>query len=177
MRQAIASIPAPAPIVPIGEPGEPGMTPPAPTTPAPPINVSHQRVYDLSYNDYIGGQFELAITGFDSYIRTYPTSPLADDAQLNIGNAYYGWGKYKEAVDALQKVIRDYPKSDTVAAAYYKLGQAYTQLNMIDPARKAYETVLQNYPDSIEHSLARQALERLDRMKRKDEELSALNVG
>jgi tol-pal system protein YbgF len=171
MRQAIASIPAPSvAIPPTSDPADPGAAPPAGaapqgTVPAPPINVSHQRVYDLSYADYTGGQFELAITGFEQYIRTYPTSPLADDAQLNIGNSYYGWGKYKEAVDALQKVIRDYPQSDSVAPAYYKLGQAYEQLKMLDPARKAYETLLERFPDSIDGSLARQALER---MKRKE---------
>jgi tol-pal system protein YbgF len=168
MRQTIASMPAPVAVAPMaGDPSAAGTTPPAGTAPpaGPPLGVSHQKVYDLSYADYIGGQFELAVTGFEAYIRTYPTSPLADDAQLNIGNAYYGWGRFKQAVGALQTVIQDYPQSESVAPAYYKLGQAYDLLNQPDEARKAYETLILKFPDSLDRTLAQQALERMKKRK------------
>lgn len=165
MRQTIASMPvqAAAPAVdPVtGEP-LPGA-PPAGTPNAPPISVSHQRMYDLSYSDYTAGQWDLAVAGFEEYIRTYPTSPLADDAQLHIGDAYYGAGKFKEAAAALLRVINDYPESDSVAPAYYKLGHSYVQLNQLEDARKAYEAVIQKFPNSQDRSLAEQALERMKR--------------
>src|SRR5688572_3940813 len=159
MRQAIASMPAPSPAAPVtvdpatGAP-VPGAAPPAAPSSTPPPNVSHQRVYDQSYADYTGGQYDLAITGFESYIRSYPTSPLADDAQLNIGNSYYGLGRYKEASAALQKLIADYPQADTLSTAYYKLGQTYERLTQLDLARKAYETVIQRFPNAFEATLA-----------------------
>jgi tol-pal system protein YbgF len=164
LRQTIASIPAPAAPMQTVDPatGAP-MTGPPPTGTSTVPNVSHQRVYDLSYADYAGGQWDLAITGFEAYISQYPTSPLADDAQLNIGNAYYGAGRFKEAAAALQKVIADYPESDSVSPAYYKLGQTYERLNRLDDARKAYEAVIQKFPNSLDRALADQALERLKR--------------
>ncbi len=169
MRQTIASMPAPvAAPAPTVDPatGAPIQgTPPAapPSSSAPPPNVSHQRVYDQSYADYTGGQFELAIAGFENYIRSYPTSPLADDAQLNIGSSYYGMGRYKEAAAALQKAINDYPQADTLSTAFYKLGQTYERLTQVDLARKAYETVIQRFPNAFEAQISQQALDRLKR--------------
>lgn len=167
VRQTIAALPrdaAPPAVDPVT-----GAPIPAPEgtsqTPASggPINVSHERVYEMSYADYTGGQYDLAITGFEAYIKQFPTSPLADEAQLNIGNSYYGAGRFQEAVTALQKVISDYPEADSVSPAYYKLGQSYERLNQPDLARKAYETLMQRFPNSPENFLAKQALDRMSR--------------
>ena len=149
----------PDPSTPVGTMPSPGTA--APATPMP--NVSHQKMYDTSYADYAAGQWELAIAGFESYIRMFGRSPLADDAQLNIGNAYYNAGKFKEAVEAFQTVVRDYAQSDSVPAAWYKLGLTYDRLNQPDLARKAFDTVMTNYPSTSEAVLAKQRLDSLSR--------------
>ena len=170
VRQAITSGPSPTTMAtPAQEPGaapagEPGAAPTA-ATPAPPPGsapfISPQRMYDNAYNDYMGGQFDLAIQGFNAYIASFPKSDKADDAQLNIGNAYYAAGKYREAADALQKVISNYPQSDVLPVAYYKMGLTYTELKQVDLARRAFETVMQKYPSSPENFLAKQRLDGL----------------
>ena len=173
VRQAIASGPSPttaaAPVEPGAAPaGEPGAAPTGASTaatPAPPAGsapfISPQRMYDNAYNDYMGGQFDLAIQGFNAYIASFPKSDKADDAQLNIGNAYYAAGKYREAADALQKVISNYPQSDVLPVAYYKMRLTYTELKQVDLARRAFETVMQKYPSSPENFLAKQRLDGL----------------
>ena len=173
VRQAIASgtSPTAAAVAPGQEPGaagEPGAAPagqPAPPVPTTPSGsapfISPQRMYDNAYSDYMGGQFDLAIQGFNAYIASFPKSDLADDAQLNIGNAYYTAGKYREAADAFQKVISNYPQSNTLPVAYYKLGLTYTELKQLDQARKAFETVMQKYPSAPENFLAKQRLDGL----------------
>ena len=170
VRQAITSGPSPTTAAaPAQEPGaapagEPGAAPTA-AMPAPPPGsapfISPQRMYDNAYNDYMGGQFDLAIQGFNAYIASFPKSDKADDAQLNIGNAYYAAGKYREAADALQKVISNYPQSDVLPVAYYKMGLTYTELKQVDLARRAFETVMQKYPSSPENFLAKQRLDGL----------------
>ena len=170
MRQAILSQPQPAaPPTAAVDPGT-GATPPAgaPTTPAPvpsnpPSLIAPQKLYDNAFADYTAGQYDLAVIGFETFIKTSPRSELADDAQLNIGNALYAAGKFKEAVPALQQVISAYPQSNSVAGAWYKLGQSWEQLKQVDMARKAYETVVKNHEGTIEASLARQGLERLSK--------------
>jgi tol-pal system protein YbgF len=172
VRQAMSSMPAAqvppaaagAEPSPAGEPGATPTTAPVPTTPpgSAPF-ISPQRMYDNAYSDYAGGQFDIAIQGFNAYIASFPKSDKADDAQLNIGNAYYGAGKQREAVEAYQKVISNYANSDSVPVAYYKLGVTYTDLKQPDLARRAFETVMQKYPAAPEAFLAKQRLDALNR--------------
>jgi len=172
LRQTVSSIPTqtvPAPgIEPTapGVPPAPGTQPPVNTNNPPPPNISPTRMFDQAYADYTAGQFDLAIAGFEAFIRTFPTSPNADDAQLYIGYSLYSAGKSTEALAALQKVITDYPQSDKASAAYYKMGLTFEALKQVDNARKAFETVVKNYPNGSDAQLALQALERL---KRRDE--------
>jgi tol-pal system protein YbgF len=172
LRQTVASMPAPAPatVSPTGDP-----TPTDPTAPpvaanqpgatAPPPNISPTQLWDRVYALYTAGQFDLAIEGFQSYIRAFPTSPQADDAQLYIGYSLYNAGKYAEAVTALQRVISSYPQSDSLPAAYYKLGLTYEALKQYQPARSAFETVIKNHSATSEAQLARQALVRVQDKK------------
>ena len=169
VRQAMASQPQQPPPATVPTPGDPApaggtaVVTTAPTTPAP-IGVAPQRIYDNAYADYTAGQYDLAVIGFETFIKTSPRSELADDAQHNIGNALYAAGKFKEAADAYQLVISNYAQSNSVPSAYYKLGLSFEQLKQPDLARKAFETVIKNYPTALtEASLARQALERMNR--------------
>jgi tol-pal system protein YbgF len=166
IRQTIASQPQPAPAAPpAGEtPPDAAAAPPAGPAPVtvPPPNVSPQRTYDAAYSDYTGGQYEVAIMGFDTFLKMFPRHTLADDAQLNIGNSLYNAGKFREAVSAYQRVVSDYANTDSVPTAYYKMGLAYVGLKQPDLARKAFETVLKEHPRAIEvTTLAKQALERI----------------
>ena len=173
VRQAMSSMPAAAPSTgaatettsPTGEPGAaPAGGVAVPTTPAGSAPfISPQRMYDNAYSDYTGGQYDIAIQGFNAYIASFPKSDQADNAQLNIGNAYYAAGKYREAADAFQKVITNYPNGDSVPAAYYKLGLTYTDLKQPDLARRAFETVTQKYPTAPESILAKQRLDALNK--------------
>lgn len=169
LRQAVASMPAPAPppVSPAGEPlpADPGAAPSAGTQPpgptGPPPNISPTQLWDRVYALYTAGQFDLAVEGFQSYIRAFPTSPQADDAQLYIGYSLYNAGNYTDAVTALQRVISGYPQSDSVPPAYYKLGLTYEALKQFGPARSAFETVIKNYSGTSDAQLARQALVRV----------------
>jgi tol-pal system protein YbgF len=170
LRQTVASMPAtqgpPSAGAPDAAPGDPAAGSPAPSTgagAAPGANISPTRMYDQSYADYSAGQYDLAVEGFQAFIRTFPTSPNADEAQLYVGYSLYNAGKNTEALAALQKVISDYPQSNSVSSAYYKLGLTYEALKQVDTARKAFETVVQKYPSSYDAVLAQQALERLKR--------------
>ena len=164
MRQAIQSAPAPA--APTSVTGDPATAPPAGTQPAAPTQpsgagISPSKAYDAAFNDYTSGQFDLAIQGFEFYIREFPTSPRAADAQLGIGNSYYSLGNYKDAVTAYQKVTTSYGQSNAAPQAWYKLGLSYEALKLPDLARRAYETVIKNHPGAPDATLARQRLDSL----------------
>jgi tol-pal system protein YbgF len=148
--------------------GEPGAAPTAagqpPGGPGGSVPfISPQRMYDNAYSDYMAGQYDIAIQGFNAFLTSFPRSDKADDAQLNIGNALYAAGKYGEALSAFQKVISNYAQADTVPIAYYKMGVTYEAQKQLDLARKSFETVTQKYPAAYEAILAKQRLDALNR--------------
>jgi tol-pal system protein YbgF len=147
---------------PAGQAGAPGQTPPPA---APPPGVSPQRMYELAWGDYVGAQYNLAISGFENYIRTYPRSEQAGDSQYFIGESYYQQGMFREAATAFDRGITDYPNSKRVPDMYWKRGMAQNALGQTDRARESWEFVVKTFPSSDAGRLARQ---RLDQMIRKD---------
>jgi tol-pal system protein YbgF len=141
-------------------------TSPAPTTGAAATGMTPRRLYETAYADYTAGQWSLAIQGFETYLKTYPKSDLADDAQYYIGESYAGDSKYKDAAAAYEKVIREYPSSNILPEAWYKVGISYDRLGQPDKAREAFDYVVKNYPDTDAGRIARQNLDRLNRRAR-----------
>ncbi len=139
--------------------------PPAPTagTAPVPIGPSPQKMYDAANSDYMAGQYDLSVIGFQEFIKQFPRSELADDAQAAICSAYLNGHKDQQAVDACDTVIRTYPNTNSVPVAYYRKGLALANLKDLAGARDAWESLIKAFPDSNEAALARQGLERLKR--------------
>ena len=125
--------------------------------------MSPTRLYELAQADYAGGQWALAINGFETYLRTFPKTDRADDAQFFIGEAYQLDGKFKESVAAYDKVIADFPSGDRVPDAFYKRGLAYSRLGQNDKAKESFEAVIRDFPNAEASRLAKQLLDRLSR--------------
>jgi tol-pal system protein YbgF len=122
------------------------------------LGTSPQRAWDTAYSDYTAGQYGLAVLGFEAYIKDFPRSDLADNAQVLIGKALMLDNKYDKAAEAFDKAIRAYPTGDAIPEAYYQKGVALQHLGQIDKARDAWDTVVKNYPDSTPALLAKQKL-------------------
>jgi tol-pal system protein YbgF len=178
LRMAMRSYPPPSPVVdPItGEPTAPtrldpgtpgGAPPPVPGLPEPSgmpsPGISPQRLYDTAWTDYTAGQWTLCIEGFNTYIRSFPRSEAADDAQFYVGECNFADGKYAEAMDAYNRVIANYTGADKVPDAYYKRGMTFERLGQLDRARESWETLIKNFPDAEVARLGKQNLDRLSR--------------
>ena len=120
-------------------------------------------MFETSWADYTAGQWELCIGGFEQYLRTFPKSEMAGEAQNYIGECNFQAGKFGEAVAAYERVVSTYPRSTRVPEAIYKRGLALERLGQNDRARDSYEQVIKNYPDTEAARLARQSLSRLGR--------------
>jgi tol-pal system protein YbgF len=140
----------------------PGGTTPATLSPSAPAaaGASPTKTYEQAYGDYAAGLWDLAIDGFEAFLKDFPKATQADDAQFYIARAYLNDAKYDKAVEAFDKVIRVYPASSRVPDAYQQKGVALKSLKQLDRAREAWETVIKNYPDSVAASLAKQQLGR-----------------
>src|SRR5580765_368068 len=167
VQQALAHPPAPSTdVAGTGGAAPPvaGATPPTSTN-APATNprlsgASPTKVYEQAYGDYVAGLWELAIDGFEAFLKDFPTATQADEAQFFIGRSYLQDAKYDKAVEAFDKVIRNYAASNNVPSSYYLKGVALRSLKQMDRAREAWDAVIKTYPDSAAASQAKQAIGR-----------------
>ena len=128
--------------------------------------VAPQRLFGQAHADYMAGQWDLSIQGFESYLRTFPRSERADDAQYYIGENHFQDGRFREAAQAYDMVVTYYPTSDVLPDALFKRGRAFEELGEMDQARESWDLVLENHPETPAGVLAKQSLDRLDRAAR-----------
>ena len=143
----------------------PSTTSPPTTAPGPVTAGSPMRLYDTAWADYTAGNYDLAIEGFNGYVRSFPRSEFADNAQYYVGESFFQRGKLAEAVDAFGRVISTYPKSDVVGQAYYKRGLCFERLSQPDRARESYDVVVKTFSDTDAGRLAKQRLDALNRAR------------
>ncbi|OFW36656.1 MAG: hypothetical protein A3F70_07430 [Acidobacteria bacterium RIFCSPLOWO2_12_FULL_67_14] len=159
-QAAVAPPPPPAdPNAPV-DPNAPAPAPAQPPLP-PAAGLSPTRLYETARADYFAGQWTSAITGFEAFLRAFPKSEQADDAQLYIGETHFAQNQWPEAITAYEQAIQSYPGTNSVPVAYYKLGLTHQRLGQIQQAQAAWEAAAKNFPDSDAGRLARQSLERL----------------
>ena len=141
-------------------PGDPAAPPPNPPAAAP----DAKRLFDTAMADYFTSQYDLAISGFQAYLRAYPTAPNAAQAQYYIGESHYQRKEFQEAITAYGRVVETYKNTAWVPEAIFKQGQSYEALKDIPRARQAYELLVKNYPETENAVvLARQRLQALPR--------------
>jgi len=167
LRSSISAAPPPSTISAAPtDPNAPPVPVPAPTTgtPSSTLGLSPTRMFDTARADYAAGQWSLAITGFDAFLKTFPRSEMADDAQFLIGETYYAQNRWMDAISAYTAVIQNYPMGDKVSEAYYKRGLAQERVGDVDAARESWNSVLQRTQEGDPvRALAKQNLDRVAR--------------
>lgn len=150
-NQELKTLRAAPPAMPGG--GEaPGPTP----QPADP-----EALYQAAYNDYLRGNYDLAILGFRQYVANFPDTESADNALYWIGECYFSQGKYRQAIKEFSDVQSRYPNSDRLPSALLKKGYAYLELGERDQGVVQLRSVIRDYPNSDIAVLARQHLQQL----------------
>ncbi len=123
--------------------------------------VEPDQVYSQAYNDYLMGNYDLAITGFQDFLTNYPNSEYADNAMHYLGVCYFEQSRYEQAIQAFDQVINLYPKGDKTPVAYFKKAAAYQALQKNNEAVDTWKKLYTLFPDSQEAKLAAQELEKL----------------
>lgn len=116
------------------------------------------QLYGAAYEDYLRGNFDLAIQGFTEYTRRYPGTDLADNALYWVGECHYSKRQFKEAIASFTDLLNTYKTSDKAAAALLKKGLAFLELQDRSQAVINLQYVLYEHPGSKEAELARAKL-------------------
>jgi len=140
----------PAPPPPAGGPG--GGGPPGTATggPAsgPPAGMSAAQLYQSATADRSRGNVDLALAGFQEYLKWYGTTELAPNAQFYIGQIYYDKADFANAVRAFDTVLEKYGENNKSADATYMKGMALLRAGQRTQAGQEFLTVIQKYPNS-----------------------------
>ncbi len=149
-----------------GQPAAPTPSPGTAATPTPaatpsPVPNTPEGLYQNAYQDYMQGNYDLAIQGFEDYLKRYPKTDLADNAQYWIGECYDAEGKEQKALQAFSTVLSSYPTSDKGAAAQLKKGLVYLKMGDQGQGVVNLQYVVYEHPGTKEADLARAKLRSL----------------
>ena len=175
VTQALAQMPAAG--TPAGANADastpPGSAPPPGNLPPTGVPASATEYYQSAQADYAAGHFDMAISGYQEFIKRFSNAPQAPKAQFFVGESYASLGKWKDAADAYDLVIKNYgntptsksPDPDTVADAYLGQGVAYERLGQKDQAIANYKLIQKDYPGTTAEFQATKYLKRLGVIK------------
>lgn len=118
-------------------------------------------LYSAAYTDYLGANYSLAISGFQEYLRLYPSSDQADNAQYWIGESYYSQDDYQAARSAFLEIPRRFPSAETLPDALFKAAQCLVEVGATDEGVDEFLQLITSHPLSGATRIACLQLERL----------------
>ena len=122
--------------------------------------VDCQKIFNAAYRDVVMQDYDLAIGGFQNYLKDCSGTALADNAQYWIGECYYVQKKYDQAERAFQTMIDNYPSSERQASAKLKVAKSMYNQRFVTKAKGIFESIVKDYPGTQEAGEAAQMLER-----------------
>jgi tol-pal system protein YbgF len=129
-----------------------------PTAPVVSASANEQRAYDGALDQFKRGDYPGAIAGFQSFVKTYPRSPLASSAQYWVGNAQFARKDYRAAVATQRQLLQLWPDSAKVPDALLNIASAQAEQGDNAAARRTLEELMGKYPQSEAASKAKQRL-------------------
>jgi tol-pal system protein YbgF len=121
--------------------------------------LTESELYDRALGYHRDGRYQEAMADFNNFLKLYPKSDFADNAQFWIGEGYRAQGKNEEAILAYQKVINDYPTGNKVPAAMLQQGYAFEKIGDTTTAELIFRKLVKNFPNSSEAEIARKRLQ------------------
>lgn len=112
------------------------------------VDPGELKSYDAAMATFKTGDYKAAALALSDFVRRYPASSYASNAQYWLGNAYYAQRDYKNAIAAQEVVAATYPDSAKAPDAMLNIASSYTDLKDKKNAKKALQNLVSKYPDS-----------------------------
>jgi tol-pal system protein YbgF len=131
--------------------------------PAAPGGGDPAQIYDQAAKDLTQGRYAMALIGYRDFLKRFPGSELADDAQYGVGECLFAQSQFDSARVEYGRVETLDPKGERVAPSLYKRALCEERLGRAAESRKLLEDLVRRYPLSGEAQLARERLSRPNR--------------
>lgn len=120
--------------------------------------LAESKAYEAALNLFKAGEYEKAIAGFGDFLKAYPDSSLAANAQYWTGYAYYARKEYKNALAQQMKLVSAYPQSPKVPDALLNIASNQMELKDLASAKKNLEEIIAKYPGTNAAAIASKRL-------------------
>ncbi|HXQ99915.1 MAG TPA: tol-pal system protein YbgF [Pseudomonas sp.] len=134
----------------------------APQTSSEPGDPAKEKLYyDAAFDLIKAKDFDKASQAFSAFLRKYPNSQYAGNAQYWLGEVNLAKGDLQGAGQAFAKVSQLYPKHAKVPDSLYKLADVERRLGHTDKVKGILQQVVAQYPGTSAAQLAQRDLQRL----------------
>ncbi|MDD2047279.1 tol-pal system protein YbgF [Pseudomonas putida] len=117
--------------------------------------------YDAAFDLIKAKDFDKASQAFNAFLRKYPNSQYAGNAQYWLGEVNLAKGDLQAAGQAFAKVSQLYPKHNKVPDSLYKLADVERRLGHTDRVKGILQQVITQYPGTSAAQLAQRDLQKL----------------
>lgn len=107
---------------------------------------SEKQAYDAAMETFKGGDYKAAAAALQDFVKRYPDSAYAANAQYWLGNAYYAQRDYKKAIAAQEIVTTTYGTSPKAADAMLNMATSYAELKDLPKAKKTLQQLVTKFP-------------------------------
>ncbi|TWH64768.1 tol-pal system protein YbgF [Azomonas agilis] len=114
--------------------------------------------YDAAFDLVKAKDFDRASQAFNAFLRKYPSSQYAANAQYWLGEISLAKGDFRGAAQAFGSVVQNYPKHSKVPDSLYKLADSEQRQGNTDKAQGILRQIISQYPDSSAAQLAKRQL-------------------
>ena len=139
--------------------GAAAQAPAAGSEPADP--AKEKLYYDAAFDLIKAKDFDKASQAFSAFLRKYPNSQYAGNAQYWLGEVNLAKGDLQGAGQAFAKVSQLYPKHNKVPDSLYKLADVERRLGHPDKVKGILQQVVSQYPGTSAAQLAQRDLQRM----------------
>ena len=139
-----------------------GAAAPAPAASGEPADPAKEKLYyDAAFDLIKAKDFDKASQAFAAFLRKYPNSQYAGNAQYWLGEVNLAKGDLQGAGQAFAKVSQLYPKHAKVPDSLYKLADVERRLGHTDKVKGILQQVVAQYPGTSAAQLAQRDLQRM----------------
>ncbi|MCC7498917.1 MAG: tetratricopeptide repeat protein [Bryobacterales bacterium] len=122
--------------------------PPGAISGGPPPGMSAQTTYENAMRDKSAGNLDLALQGFNDYLRYFPDTDFSPNAQFYVGEIYFQKGDYDNASKAFDAVLEKYSENNKTPDAHFMKGLSLLKSGQRNDAYKEFSYVVTKYPAS-----------------------------
>lgn len=125
------------------------------------VSSTEQSIYGQAFDALKAGSYSTAISGFESFLKQYPSSPLAPNAEYWLGEAHYVNQDLAAAGVAFQTVLDKWPSSGKAPDAMLDLGNTQLAQGKTTKGRATLRQVVSQYAGTDAASRAQARLKQL----------------